>query len=329
MKGAACVNAGYTNATKACILFHGRGGKKNHPCGKEVPLAEFVPYLIVCPLVFIAGFVDAVAGGGGLISLPAYLISGIPVHMAIGTNKLSSGMGTALATFRYARSGYVPWKLAAFCAVCALIGSACGAELALLIGDGVFKIIMLVILPLVALYVLRGKALASDTEKEPLCAWKTTAISMAVALIVGAYDGFYGHVPDPAADGACTPLPCRGEWHRKGDQPFHQHRRAHGLSVQRESDFSAWPHGGLFQHCRKLHRHALLCKGRREVREADHPHRAGDLLHKGAHRSAAIAFGRSNRSDGFARVKKVAKGHFFEFSQRLPLADAPGRQTLQ
>ena len=139
----------------------------------------------------------------------------------------------------------------------------------------------------------------------------------------------YGHVPDPAADGACTPLPCRGEWHRKGDQPFHQHRRAHGLSVQRESDFSAWPHGGLFQHCRKLHRHALLCKGRREVREADHPHRAGDLLHKGAHRSAAIAFGRSNRSDGFARVKKVAKGHFFEFSQRLPLADAPGRQTLQ
>lgn len=192
MKGAACVNAGYTNATKACILFHGRGGKKNHPCGKEVPLAEFVPYLIVCPLVFIAGFVDAVAGGGGLISLPAYLISGIPVHMAIGTNKLSSGMGTALATFRYARSGYVPWKLAAFCAVCALIGSACGAELALLIGDGVFKIIMLVILPLVALYVLRGKALASDTEKEPLCAWKTTAISMAVALIVGAYDGFYG-----------------------------------------------------------------------------------------------------------------------------------------
>lgn len=167
-------------------------GKENHPCGKEVPLAEFVPYLIVCPLVFIAGFVDAVAGGGGLISLPAYLISGIPVLMAIGTNKLSSGMGTALATFRYARSGYVPWKLAAFCAVCALIGSACGAELALLIGDGVFKIIMLVILPLVALYVLRGKALASDTEKEPLCAWKTTAISMAVALIVGAYDGFYG-----------------------------------------------------------------------------------------------------------------------------------------
>jgi len=50
-------------------------------------------YLIVCPLVFLGGLVDAVAGGGGLISLPAYLISGLPVHFAIGTNKLSSAMG--------------------------------------------------------------------------------------------------------------------------------------------------------------------------------------------------------------------------------------------
>ncbi len=142
--------------------------------------------------MFIAGFVDAVAGGGGLISLPAYLISGIPVHMAIGTNKLSSGMGTALATFRYAKSGYIRWKLAAFCAVCALVGSSCGAELALLIDDGAFKIIMLVILPLVALYVLRGKALVNDGEKTPLSPVKTTVIAMVVALVIGAYDGFYG-----------------------------------------------------------------------------------------------------------------------------------------
>ena len=55
--------------------------------------------LIVCPLVFLAGFVDAVAGGGGLISLPAYMIAGLPAHYAIGTNKMSSGMGTALTTF--------------------------------------------------------------------------------------------------------------------------------------------------------------------------------------------------------------------------------------
>ena len=105
-------------------------------------------FLIVCPLVFLAGLVDAMAGGGGLISLPAYLISGLPVHYAIGTNKLSSGMGTTLATWRFARSGYIHWKLALFCAVCALVGSTTGARLALLIPDAAFRVIMLVVLPL-------------------------------------------------------------------------------------------------------------------------------------------------------------------------------------
>ena len=72
-------------------------------------------FLIVCPLVALAGFVDSIAGGGGLISLPAYLLSGLPVHACIATNKLSSSMGTTLTTVRYAREGYIQFKLAAFC----------------------------------------------------------------------------------------------------------------------------------------------------------------------------------------------------------------------
>ena len=51
-------------------------------------------FLIVCPMVFLAGFVDSIAGGGGLISLPAYLLAGVPMHNAIATNKLSSATGT-------------------------------------------------------------------------------------------------------------------------------------------------------------------------------------------------------------------------------------------
>ncbi len=153
----------------------------------EITLIQF---LIVCPLVLLAGFVDAVAGGGGLISLPAYLIAGFPVHFAIGTNKISSAMGTTLTTIRYTKSGFIPWKQAIFCVLFAFAGSACGANLALLINDGVFKIIMLVILPLTALYVMRGKALSGD--KEPYSAVKTTVLACAVAFFIGAYDGFYG-----------------------------------------------------------------------------------------------------------------------------------------
>ena len=56
----------------------------------------------MCPLALIAGFVDAIAGGGGLISLPAYFFAGLPPHAAIATNKLSSTLGTLVATVRYA-----------------------------------------------------------------------------------------------------------------------------------------------------------------------------------------------------------------------------------
>ena len=57
-------------------------------------------YLIVCPLVFLAGLVDSIAGGGGLISLPGYLIAGVPAHMALGTNKMSSTIGTSISAVR-------------------------------------------------------------------------------------------------------------------------------------------------------------------------------------------------------------------------------------
>ena len=73
-------------------------------------------YLIVCPLVFLAGLVDSIAGGGGLIALPAYLIAGVPAHVALGTNKLSSAMGTTVSTARLAKHGFLKGKV--FMAVC-------------------------------------------------------------------------------------------------------------------------------------------------------------------------------------------------------------------
>lgn len=152
--------------------------------------AGMMQFLIVCPLVFLAGFVDAVAGGGGLISLPAYLIAGLPVHFAIGTNKLSAGMGTTIATGQFARKGYIPWKQAVFCVFCALAGSSLGARMALLLEEGIFRVIMLFILPLTAFYVTKSRALIA--EKEPFSNTKTLAISMAAAFFIGIYDGFYG-----------------------------------------------------------------------------------------------------------------------------------------
>ena len=64
-------------------------------------------FLIVCPFLFLAGLVDAIGGGGGLISLPAYLIAGLPPHTAVATNKLSSACGTTLATLRFIKNKLV------------------------------------------------------------------------------------------------------------------------------------------------------------------------------------------------------------------------------
>ena len=147
-------------------------------------------FLIVCPLVFLAGFVDAIAGGGGLISLPAYLIAGLPAHYAIGTNKMSSSMGTAVATWKYWKNGYIKWKLALCCAAFALVGSNIGARLGLLLDEQVFRIVLLVILPATAIYLLFRKNLGSREETK--ISGTTMAICMIIAGLIGMYDGFYG-----------------------------------------------------------------------------------------------------------------------------------------
>ena len=147
-------------------------------------------FLIVCPLTFLGGFVDAIAGGGGLISLPAYLIAGLPVHFAIATNKMSSGMGTSVSTLRFARTGNIPWKKALPCVAAAVIGSAAGARLALLVDADLFKILMLVIIPLTAFYVMRTRSMEKDPP--PAEGRKQLIRACAAALLIGAYDGFYG-----------------------------------------------------------------------------------------------------------------------------------------
>lgn len=150
-----------------------------------------VVLLIVCPLVFLAGLVDSIAGGGGLISLTSYLLAGLPAHAALGTNKLSSSIGTAVATARMAKGGYITAKLAVPAAVGALAGSAIGAKLAMLTPDGIFQILMVVALPIVAFAVLRKRTLDAPAG-EKISLKRSIAIVAAASLVIGGYDGFYG-----------------------------------------------------------------------------------------------------------------------------------------
>ena len=97
---------------------------------------DFVTYLILCPVAALAGFIDAIAGGGGLISLPAFLATGLPVHACLGTNKLAASMGTVLTLNRFVRAGYLPERhLILLAILCSALGATCGASLTLLFSD--------------------------------------------------------------------------------------------------------------------------------------------------------------------------------------------------
>ena len=149
-------------------------------------------FLIVCPFLFLAGLVDAIGGGGGLISLPAYLIAGLPVHQAIATNKLSSACGTTLATARFIRNRLVNFRLAIPSVLAAVMGSSIGAHLSMATDEKIMRYILFIILPVSAL-ILLNKKLFHDAEDDTVRLNRRTVLTaIGAAFTIGIYDGFYG-----------------------------------------------------------------------------------------------------------------------------------------
>lgn len=151
---------------------------------------NLITFLIVCPLVFLAGVIDSIAGGGGLISLPAYLIAGIPPHYALGTNKLSSCIGTFASTARYIKNKSVNYRIGAVSVILALAGSFLGANLALMVSESVIKNLLLFVLPFTAFFVLKNKK--TDDNRVPLSNKLTFLIACMASFVIAVYDGFYG-----------------------------------------------------------------------------------------------------------------------------------------
>ena len=149
-------------------------------------------YLIVCPLVFLAGLIDSIAGGGGLISLPAYLIAGVPPHIALGINKTSSSMGTVVSAAKLAKNGFVDRRTAVPGGLCAVAGAIVGATISLYVEDTVITHMMIVILPVVAFYVLRSRTLGESEKTGTLTGGRLIGTVCGIGLVMGIYDGFYG-----------------------------------------------------------------------------------------------------------------------------------------
>ena len=149
-------------------------------------------YFIICPLVFLAGFVDSIAGGGGLISLPAYLLGGLPPIVASATNKLSAGMGATVTFINYFRNGFVRLKLAIPSFLIAILFAGVGAKIQIFIPEYYLKVFMLVALPITLIIILNKKSLEPCDDEVKVFTIKEYIKVMIIAMVLGIYDGLYG-----------------------------------------------------------------------------------------------------------------------------------------
>ena len=149
-------------------------------------------YLIVLPAVFLAGLVDSIAGGGGLLSVPAYMAAGLPPHFVLGNNKFSSCFGTLFASLRYHQHGLVDVRVALVSAFFALVGSFLGSSAVLLLRPDFLRILLIMLIPLVAVLTLANRSLGQEDHSHLQSKQRKYFLAAPAALLIGFYDGFFG-----------------------------------------------------------------------------------------------------------------------------------------
>jgi uncharacterized membrane protein YfcA len=136
-----------------------------------------------------AGFIDAIAGGGGLITVPALLWAGLPVPMALGTNKMQASCGTLLAVTRFARAGLIVWSEVRLAVLVTFVFAALGAWAVTMLSKELLKMIVPWLLLSVAVYALLSPRLGLQRSVAKLSAG---AFALLGGSLLGFYDGFFG-----------------------------------------------------------------------------------------------------------------------------------------
>jgi len=140
-------------------------------------------------VAFCAGFFDAIAGGGGLITLPALFLAGLDPISAIATNKFQAASATISATVTFARKGMIEWRQGRFLVVCGFIGGVGGALLVSSIDKRYLEVCVPIMLILVAIYFALSPKLAGEDRRKRI---GILLFSFTVAPILGFYDGIFG-----------------------------------------------------------------------------------------------------------------------------------------
>lgn len=148
-------------------------------------------FIFICAAAFIGAFVDAIAGGGGLITVPAYFLGGFPPHFALGTNKLSATFGSLSSTIEFFRNGKIHFDLVKYIIPCTLLGAILGVNSVLLLDQDFLYPLVSVMILIVGIYTYFKKDLGLVNTYRLKSRYQI-AMGMFFGFLLGFYDGFFG-----------------------------------------------------------------------------------------------------------------------------------------
>jgi uncharacterized membrane protein YfcA len=147
--------------------------------------------ILLCIAGFVAAFVDSIAGGGGLITVPAFMLTGLPTHMVLGTNKFSATAGSFTSSLKFIRSGKANFKLLKYLIPFTFLGSMLGVRAVLNIDQKFLNGLVLILIMFIGIYTLFSKSLGLEDKFQGLTK-KNVFYGIILAFSLGFYDGFFG-----------------------------------------------------------------------------------------------------------------------------------------
>ena len=151
-----------------------------------------ISLIFVCPLLFLAGIVDGIAGGGGIIALPTYILTGMPLNVAYGCNKMQSCIGTTASLARYAKSKMFDLKPALVSALFAIAGSFISTRIMIALSDNIKNIIIVVFMVFIITLTFVSFKVKSGTLMKRDFTAKNILTCIVIGFVLGLYDGFFG-----------------------------------------------------------------------------------------------------------------------------------------
>ena len=146
-------------------------------------------WLALFAAAFLAGLVDTIAGGGGIITLPALLTAGLPPHLALGTNKLQSSCGSLTATLRFRSAGLLSLRAMAVGLAATAVGAAIGAWVVRGLDTSLLRLLIPLLLAGIFVFMLKKPEFGTVTHE---ARWPRLAVWLGGGLGLGFYDGFFG-----------------------------------------------------------------------------------------------------------------------------------------